>query len=142
MVLQKEIYNMKATVFALCLACIVVASACKDQPMQPSGSDRFIGTWVLNAYEDDLTVMERSLGLDSSKYGFTLFPDGRVLERKNAGWCGTPPIAYANFSGAWKAINDTLLDVNVGYWGGRLNYKLQIVALTKSELRVRYHYPL
>jgi hypothetical protein len=132
---------MNATVFALCLSCIVVTSACKDQPTQPSGSDQFIGTWVLKAYEDDLTVMERSLGLDSSKYGFKLFPDGRVLERKNAGWCGTPPITYGNFSGEWKAITDSLLDINVGYWGGRLNYRLQIVALTKSELRVRYHYP-
>ncbi|MEN8203621.1 MAG: hypothetical protein ABFS28_13575 [Bacteroidota bacterium] len=99
-----------------------------------------VGTWTDSGYEDDLTVLERSEELDHSKYGFTIGEDGTFIERKNAGWCGTPPITYENFEGTWEALSDSLLDITVGYWGGTMTYQMRIVSLSAEELKIRYLY--
>jgi len=99
-----------------------------------------VGTWIANAYEDDLTLLSRGDELDHSKYGFTIKDDGTFIERKNAGWCGTPPITYDNFEGTWEALSDSLLDITVAYWGGTMTYQMRIVSLDREELKIRYLY--
>ena len=99
-----------------------------------------VGTWVDNGYEEDVTMFERSEALDASKYGFILGNDGSFVERKNAGWCGTPPITYADYEGTWEALSDSLLEVTVGYWGGVMTYQMRIVALESDQLKIRYLY--
>ena len=139
--MEREQHRENNTRLCSFLFCLLVLSACNEQPTQSGDSGGFLGTWVLKTYEDDVTVMERSFGLDSCKYGFRILSGGDFLERKNAGWCGTPPIAYANFSGEWRSESDSLVQINVGYWGGRLSYRLQVVSLSESELKVRFIYP-
>jgi hypothetical protein len=95
----------------------------------------------LNAPGDGVSILERSPGLDSSRYGFIIRADGGFVERKNAGWCGTPPISYANFQGHWSALTDTLLDITVGYWGGSMSYQMQIIRVNEEELHIRYLFP-
>jgi hypothetical protein len=99
-----------------------------------------VGTWVEKNPEQDMLLLERSSGLDPSKYGFTLRENGEFIERKNAGWCGTPPIAYDNFEGTWEALSDSLLEITVGYWGGTMNYQIRIVSLEQDLLAIRYLY--
>lgn len=99
-----------------------------------------IGTWVENGYEDDLTLLNRANKLDPSKYGFTMEDNGSFIERKNAGWCGTPPITYDNFEGTWEALSDSLIEITVGYWGGTMTYQMRIVSLDAEDLRIRYLY--
>ena len=99
-----------------------------------------IGTWIENGYEEDVTLLQRGDQLDPSKYGFTIEENGSFIERKNAGWCGTPPIAYENFEGSWVALSDSLIEVTVGYWGGTMNYQIRIVSLGPEELQIRYLY--
>lgn len=122
------------------LNALLFAFACNQQPAQPTqprNSVQFIGTWVYEGYENDLTIMKRSVSLDSSRYGFIIHRDGKFLERKNAGWCGTPPIQYANFAGEWRAQADSVLSIDVDFWGGRESYNMRIVALTERELRFK-----
>ena len=99
-----------------------------------------IGTWVENGYEDDLTLLNRANKLDPSKYGFTMEDNGSFIERKNAGWCGTPPITYDNFEGTWEALSDSLIEITVSYWGGTMTYQMRIVSLDAEDLRIRYLY--
>ena len=99
-----------------------------------------VGTWIEDGYEEDITVLERAQKLDDSKYGFTLKEDGTFIERKNSGWCGTPPISYENFDGTWEAVSDSLVEITVGYWGGTMTYQLRIVSLDAEQLKVRYLY--
>ncbi|MFH0755901.1 MAG: hypothetical protein V2B15_01265 [Bacteroidota bacterium] len=105
-----------------------------------------VGTWIegsdisLPLVEDGTTRLTRSEGLDQFRYGFTINEDGAFLERKNAGWCGTPPISYDNFEGTWIALSDSLLQITVGYWGGTMSYQIRIVSLDKETLRIRYLY--
>jgi hypothetical protein len=99
-----------------------------------------IGAWVEVGNEGEVKTLERSDELDSGKYGFILQEDGSFLERKNAGWCGTPPISYANFDGTWTALSDSLLEITVGYWGGTMNYQIRVVDLDENQLEIRYLY--
>jgi len=99
-----------------------------------------VGTWVEDEYNDELLWLKRSAELDPSRYGFTIRENGEFIERKNAGWCGTPPITYADFEGTWEAFSDSLLDITVGYWGGTMTYQIRIVSLDQEKLAVRYLY--
>ena len=51
-----------------------------------------VGTWIEEAYMGDTILLKRAGELDEHKYGFVLKQDGTFIERKNSGWCGTPPI--------------------------------------------------
>lgn len=98
------------------------------------------GTWVRTGYEENITILRKSEQLNEHEYGFIFCPDGKFVERKNAGWCGTPPITYANFEGEWIKLSESLLDIIVGYWGGTMSYKMEIVSLSSDELKILYHY--
>jgi len=95
---------------------------------------------MVRGYVDDVFWLDRSEQLDPFKYGFTINDDGTFIERKNAGWCGTPPISYDNFEGTWEAVSDSLLEITVGYWGGTMTYQIRIVSLDGDNLAIRYLY--
>ena len=105
---------------------------------------RIIGTWVeqnelsIPLVEDGITLFSRSGELDQDRYGFIFQNNGSFTERKNSGWCGTPPIAYDNFEGTWEPLSDTLLNITVAYWGGTLTYQMHIVSLEGDVLKIRY----
>lgn len=99
-----------------------------------------IGTWIEHGFEEDVTLLQRSDQLEPSKYGFTIEGDGSFLERKNAGWCGTPPISYESYEGSWAALSDSLIEITVAYWGGTMTYQIRIVSVSAEDLRIRYLY--
>ncbi len=118
-------------------------SSCEkeDPEMENLGQNTgIVGTWVEEIQDADRLWLIRSDALDSDKYGFTLKGDGTFIEHKNAGWCGTPPIAYAEYEGSWQALSDSLLEVTVGYWGGTMTYQMRIVSLDAEQLSIRYLY--
>ena len=131
---------MKKIAFLIIMACMF---SCEKELMEADALGEnagIVGTWVDNGYEESMTFLKRSEDLDESKYGFTIQQDGTFIERKNSGWCGTPPIAYDNFDGTWEAVSDSLLTITVGYWGGTLTYQIRIVSLDYENLQIRYLY--
>jgi hypothetical protein len=131
---------MKRIIYALIL--LMMVSCSKDMPdkdylVENTG---IIGTWVQKGTTGEVSILERETSLDPASYGFVIRDDGEFIERKNAGWCGTPPITYDNFDGEWIALSDSLLDITVGFWGGTINYQMRIVTLNEDILKVRYLY--
>jgi hypothetical protein len=93
------------------------------------------GIWNFSEYDNDIQVFKRSQEF-SDCHGYK-FSSGRTLvERKNSGWCGTPPVSYADYEGTWEILNDTLIKINVGYWGGSMIYKLDIESVSAETLRI------
>ena len=131
---------MKRAVYLILLVVLVSCEKMVNDAEILGENADIIGTWIEDGYEDDVTVMERVERFDNNKYGFTLNEDGSFIERKNAGWCGTPPIYYDNFEGEWKAISDSLLEITVGYWGGTMSYQLRIISLDSEQLKIKYLY--
>ncbi len=122
---------------------VVFLASCAEmyKPSEMLGeNEEIVGTWVEESLEDQVTRLQRAENLAQDKYGFIIREDGTFIERKNATWCGTPPLSYDNFEGTWEALSDSLLDITVGYWGGTITYQMRIVSLDEQYLRIRYLY--
>jgi len=110
--------------------------SCKkdDHPIHPVNTS-LIGIWVDPQYTDTLITYKRANSLVQNEYGICFNPDNTCIERKNNGWCGTPPITTADYSGNWT-WNDSIVDISVGYWGGTVEYTWKVVSLDYKNLVV------
>jgi hypothetical protein len=123
--------------FAILL--IVSFAACEKEEEKftlKSSEDLLVGHWSDQQYRDTIEIFTRKVNLPEDEFGFSLYPDGSILERKNSGWCGTPPISYGDFNGTWSRENDSVVAVEVDYWGGKMKYKMEIRKLSETKLEV------
>jgi hypothetical protein len=116
------------------LACSLFACE-KNIENTPGNDDLLIGSWFNPQYNDSIVIFERSEGLVDNDYSFSFHEDHTFIERKNAGWCGTPPISYADFNGTWTR-NDSIVTITVGYWGGMAEYIWKIVVIDEAKLEI------
>lgn len=140
--LIKKLHMNLGKFIGMMIGMILLLSCEKEHPeAEMLGQNvEVVGTWVEEEYREELLWLKRSTELDPLGYGFTIRENGDFIERKNAGWCGTPPITYADFEGSWEALSDSLLDITVGYWGGIMTYQIRIVSLDQEMLAIRYLY--
>jgi len=105
--------------------------ACQEDP----GVDGFpvddllIGAWSHSEYSDSITTLTRMRSLPKNEYGISFLEGGDLLEWKNSGWCGTPPIAYGEFEGTWEFAGDSVLVIQTDYWGGEMILKWHILEI-------------
>ena len=97
-----------------------------------------VAYWVESGYEDDVRIYTRAQEFQADKGGFAFFANGDLIERANSGFCGTPPISYANFDGSWSLIADKQLLLEGTFWGGEKVSRMEIVSLDNSTLKVKY----
>ena len=108
-----------------------------DEVLDSSGFEKkILGIWINPIYNGNIMVLEKSSRLEEN-YGVVFKSTGYFLERKNAGWCGTPPITYSNFVGTWTQQGD-LLEITIGYWGGMVNHHWKIIEVTNSTLSLEW----
>ena len=131
---------MKQLVFFIVVLLLVSCEKASMELDALGSNESIVGTWVADEQMGDTLLLQRSGAFDKEKYGFTINDDGSYIERKNSGWCGTPPIAYDNFEGNWEAVSDSLLDITVAFWGGMMTYQIRIIYLDAEELAIRYLY--
>ena len=118
---------MKTICLSLFVSLIFLVSCEKTDP------DSIIGNWNSIEITDNIYIAKRVKRLDEPEYGFS-FKEGSVfLERKIDGWCGTPPVVYADYTGTWSKT-DSLVVINVGYWGGRMIYRWTIISVDETQL--------
>jgi len=114
-----------------------ISIGCSKDNIQIDPDNLLIGTWKYSDFNNNDNIYIRGNEfIENHCYKFN--SDGTMTERKNSGWCGTPPISYADYSGTWNIINDTLIQINVGYWGGTIKYKLDIQSIDSNVLKVSY----
>jgi hypothetical protein len=122
---------------------VILLASCEQDLLESDSLGEnagIVGTWVENTYQGDTAMFKRTTDLDEVKYGFAINEDGTFEERKNSGWCGTPPISYSNYDGTWEAVSDSLLDITVAYWGGMMTYQIRIVSVDAADLAIKYLY--
>ncbi len=117
----------------LLLFVVVLISCDKANEPKLNNSDELIGYWINPVAVDTAWKYERANQLKENESGFSFQSGQLFLERKNAGWCGTPPITYADFDGTW-AQSDSLIDITVAYWGGVAKYQWKIVSVSNDVL--------
>ena len=92
------------------------------------------GYWTDAQINDTINIYMKSTKLKEGQYCFGFQSNGKFIERKNSGWCGTPPIAYGDFEGSWS-INDSIVEISVPFWGGTAEYKWKILSLDNFKLK-------
>lgn len=115
---------------------VLFAGCSKDDPETVNkGEIDLTGNWVNPIYIDSLITYEKAGALIENQYGIAFGADNKLVERKNSGWCGTPPIVTADYDGSWQ-MNDSIIDVSVAYWGGTAVYKWKLVSISENTLVV------
>jgi hypothetical protein len=110
--------------------------SCQEEPeLLIQNSHELMGSWTNRVANDSIMEYSKAASLKENEYGFEFKPDQVFIERKNSGWCGTPPIAYANFEGTWQR-QDSILIITVDYWGGTADYKWEIITVDENRLKI------
>jgi len=118
---------------------LIIIAGCSKESIQIDPDNLLIGVWNYSEFSDNASVYTRGNDfVDNPCFKFN--GDGTMTERKNSGWCGTPPISYADYPGTWTILNDTLIQISVGYWGGTINYKLDIESIDSNILKASFVY--
>jgi hypothetical protein len=125
---MKKLYILTIILFSLLVSCT------KDE-IKIDPNNLLIGTWNYAGYSNNVSIYARSLSF-SDNYCYQFNSDGTLVERSISGWCATPPVSYANYDGTWTVLNDTLIQIQVEYWGGTRDYKLGINSVTRDSLKI------
>ena len=112
-------------------------SSCTKDEIKIDPNNPLIGIWKYSSQETNTLVFTRSQEF-SDIYCYRFNADGTLVERNISGWCATPPVSYSNYQGNWTIQNDTLINVNVNYYDGERNYKLEIEEVNANSLKLIY----
>jgi hypothetical protein len=128
---------MKTSYKLLFLLSVLFLFSCEknSETIDNSLSNQLIGYWVNPTENDTILTYEKASDLQSGEYGFEFKNSQIFVERKNAGWCATPPITYYDFEGTWS-LNDSTLTINVDYWGGTVDYQWKVISIDETSLKI------
>jgi len=120
------------------LLIILAVSSCnkEEEPSINPESNYLTGVWISPVYTDSTISFKRSAHLPENDYGLSLLSTGKLIERKNIGWCGTPPITYGDYEGNWSE-KDSVVQINVGFWGGEAKLIWKVIAINNDFLKVK-----
>ncbi len=123
-----------AIVLSLFAAGFCLNSCQKSDQYQPGSG--LIGVWSNPEYNDSIRRFTRLEQLVPDAYAVVFLENGQLIERKNGGWCGTPPVVYEDFKGQWRQ-RGKLIDLEVPYWGGVLKETWELMELDAASLKVK-----
>lgn len=124
------------SLLALLASLLLILTACKKAPdAEPDPENMHIGFWTNPIIIDSVWTYTRVNSLPDNDYGFAIVRNGLFVERKNAGFCGTPPITYAEYEGSWTKSGN-ILTISTKYWGGSEQYIWKIRFCDQKKLSV------
>ena len=128
-------------IFPALICGIALMTGCEKQEPNLEEFDNIICCWANPVYEYDIypeavICYERVETLPANSPSIKFLKNGTLIERKNAGWCGTPPITYSDFSGKWQIKNINNLKIDVAYLGGMEHKTWKIINVTNDSLKI------
>ena len=123
------------------LVVLFLISCDKNENILLSPTEKAIAaTWVYEGFDNGIYEYRRASRLAEDREGWIFHANGKLTDRKNSGFCGTPPITYENYKGNWEVGNDSRVQVKSKSWAGDVNYKLEIVSVSTNRLFVKITY--
>lgn len=108
--------------------------SCSDSSeLEIDTNNLLIGNWTQPTYTNETITFERSNTIQNDNYGVSFKQAGLFVER-SSGWCGTPPLVFANYEGTWQ-LHGTLISVMNQNFPGDFNWR--IISLTENQLTVK-----
>ena len=132
---MSKFYTMRTILKIICVFSIAVLFLACEKENNPELGDTIslIGYWVDPQINDSIFTFEKAEKLPDNDYGLAFKEGQEFLERKNSGWCGTPPISYSDYAGTWN-LDGPIINITVGYWGRIVDYKWRIISIEKNKL--------
>lgn len=127
---------MKKLLLPAFVLCSLLISCTKDE-IVIDPDNLLVGTWIYTGNHNNLDVYTRSPNFED-KHCYRFNPDGTMLERNISGWCGTPPVSYDTYNGSWNLLTDSIININVEYWGGTRDYNIGIHSVNRDSLMIEY----
>ncbi|OBX27254.1 hypothetical protein LX77_02780 [Gelidibacter algens] len=104
---------MKPRIKILLLLLMVIHIGCDTdvESLQINESDKLVGHWIKPVANDTELKLDRANALKKDAYGISFLTESNCIER-SSGWCGTPPLIFADFQGSWKR-NDSIITITI-----------------------------
>lgn len=138
---MKKILNVGFVVFA-----IVVLASCAEKFPEIEGNDASnleSTLWVHKSYNNDgTTTLKRASKFDDEAYGIEFRRNGKAIEHRNVGFCGTPPVCYGKFDASWEQTSATTieLDQQIEWMEDMEPVEIEIISLDENRLVIKYNY--
>lgn len=126
-------------IFLFAMLLSPVLFSCHKDEIIVDSNNLMVGVWNHANYRGNVSGYSRQKDFVQGP-GYQFNADGSLIERKISGWCATPPVSYADYDGNWTILNDTLIQISSGYWGGTTTYTLDVESVTADSLKVRILY--
>ena len=133
--------TMKPLFKTLLLLLIVTHIGCdtSDDAIPINESDKLLGHWINPVANGSETQFERAKSLKSDAYGISFLIENNFIER-SSGWCGTPPLIFADFQGAWEK-DDSMITITIDNgMNGLENVNWKIKSLDDKQLVIERIY--
>ncbi len=127
---------MKTKLFLLlAIFCFLIGCEKEGKEQTFNNPEELLGAWSDSQINGDVWVFRKVDKLKDNDYGFIFKSEQKFIERKNSGWCGTPPIVYSDFEGTWNR-KKSIINITVQYWGGTVDYQWEIISMNKDVLKI------
>lgn len=123
---------MKSLIIFILLSFQSISSSSTDNTLHKT---QIIGSWIFfeDVSNDTFFSIKKVKKLDHDKPGIVFKKNGKLIKRQNSGWCGTPPIAYANYDGTWELRKNTL-SLKYSFNNGEMEEEWEIIERKNSIL--------
>ncbi len=132
---------MKAPILFLFI--FLFTLSCEKYPLgegEKEGYRNYYGYWVSEAWTDSSQIFREALNLNEETYGFGILPGGKFVEKKNIGFCGTPPVVYGLYEGRWEENPEGNLFIETQFWGGEQSFEIKILNYYPRRMEVMFIY--
>jgi hypothetical protein len=120
---------------ALLISLVLILSSCENDDFS-AGFDALQGNWIVEEYADSIRIFSKVSKMPADNYCLA-FDANNIIEQKNSGFCGTPPISYARYDGKWKVSADSVLTINTTFWGGDVDYSWKVLWVSSNKFSVK-----
>ena len=132
---------MRKIIFFFSILLTINVSSCKQNEDFIDPQNLLIGTWVYKDYvQIDSTqyaiVYERKAKFDDNNSGISFKVNSQLIERKNVGWCGTPPISYGEYGGNFY-LKDKVITTNSDSWNGKILQRYEVISVDDKLLKIK-----
>lgn len=124
---------MKLKLIAILFILSLISCNDNEEIIAFDDSNPLIGFWSEPIYAETTTTFKRVNSLPEDTYGISFQNKNILLENKNAGWCGTPPITYSSVKGNWSK-NNSIISMSSPFWGGVYDSKWKLISVDEHEL--------
>jgi hypothetical protein len=107
--------------------------SCENNEPIINADNLLLGAWTEPSYDSETTTYKRGNSLPDDNAGISFSENGDFIER-SSGWCGTPPLIYADYNGRFE-IDETLIKITTSSYPN--SYQWRIISLTENELVVK-----